>query len=397
MASTSEIARQYFDALAAHDIDAAVACWAPGGIDRFVGQQDLTAREGVRQYFTALFDAFPDFSFETLDLTTYRNRTAVRWRARATFAGPGRFQGFDPNGATIELEGCDVVTVVDGLIHHNDAYLDSGSIARQLGFLPPVGSPAEARLTGLANVRTRLRNRIHGVDVERVADGVWIARGGFPAKDMNVYLIEDGGGVTVYDAGISDMTAALKATCARLGGIKRVVLGHADCNHRGAAPGLAAPVYVHPDDRAAAESDEAFRPYWDLSQLAPHARRIYPKLLRTWDGGGVRVAGTVQEGDEVAGFRVIDLPGHAPGLIGLFRECDRLALVSDCFYTVDPQTGIKNAAHVPHRAFNVDTERARASIRKLAQLNPSAAWAGHTKPVTGDVVGQLERAANSPA
>jgi hypothetical protein len=52
---------------------------------------------------------------------------------------------------------------------------------------------------------------------------------------------------------------------------------------------------------------------------------------------------------------------------------------------------------VPHRAFNNDTEQARDSIRKLATLGPSAVWPGHCNPVTGDVTGQLERAANSPA
>ena len=109
------------------------------------------------------------------------------------------------------------------------------------------------------------------------------------------------------------------------------------------------------------------------------------------------IAGTVSEGDEVAGFRVVELPGHAPGLIGLFRDSDRLALVSDCFYTLDPQTGLKNAAHVPHPAFDSDIEQARASIRKLAGLDPAAAWAGHADPVTGDVRAQLERAAAAPA
>ncbi len=49
----------------------------------------------------------------------------------------------------------------------------------------------------------------------------------------------------------------------------------------------------------------------------------------------MKIAGTVSEGDEVAGFKVIELPGHAPGLIALWRESDRLALVSDCFYTID--------------------------------------------------------------
>src|SRR5436190_3280740 len=107
MASTTEVARRYFEALAVRDLDAAVECWAPGGVDRFVGQQELIAPEGVRQHFTELFAAFPDFEFEVVDTTTYRNRSAVRWRARATFAGPGRFQGLVANGARLEIEGCD--------------------------------------------------------------------------------------------------------------------------------------------------------------------------------------------------------------------------------------------------------------------------------------------------
>ena len=52
MASTSEIARRYFEALAARDLDAAVACWVSGGVDNFVGQLEVTAPDGVRQYFS---------------------------------------------------------------------------------------------------------------------------------------------------------------------------------------------------------------------------------------------------------------------------------------------------------------------------------------------------------
>lgn len=394
MASTADIAKRYFEALNAHDLDAALALWEPGTVDRFVGQQELTAPDGVRDYFSALFAAFPDFSLEVLDLTTARNRTAVRWSGTGTFAGPGSFQGFDPNGAQIKIEGCDVLTASDDRITHNDAYVDGADIARQLGVLPPAGSKAEARLARLANMRTKLRNRVHGAEPERIADGVWIIRGGFPAKTMNVYLIEDDGGLTMFDAGISDMAAAVRMAGARLGGITRVVLGHADCDHRGSAPAIDAPVYCHPAERAAVTSDSPYRDYWDFAKLAPHARRIYPKLLASWDGGAVAIAGTLEEGAVVAGFRVIELPGHAPGLIGLFRASDRLALVSDCFYTVDPQTGIKGAARIPHPAFNVDSEQARSSIRKLAALNPSIAWAGHTDPVTGDVAAQLEQAAS---
>ena len=370
------------------------ALWATGGRWRLVGQRELVAPDGVREYFRALFDAFPDFAFEVIDITTARTRTAVRWRARGTFAGPGRFDAFEPNGARVEVEGCDVLNVTDDLIQSLDAYLDGADLARQLGLLPPVGSRNEVRMTRLANLRSRLMRRIEGSDPEPVADGVWVVRGGFPARTMNVYLIRDDGGVTVFDAGISGMAGAVRTAAARLGGVKRIVLGHADADHRGAAPSLGAPVYCHPAERDAAQLADPFRSYFDFSKLGPHGRFILPRLLPVWDGGPVAIEGTVAEGDEVAGFRVVELPGHAPGLIGLFRESDRLALASDCVYTVDPQTGIGVSPRVPHAAFNIDTDQARESIRKLAELDPSAAWFGHTKPVLGDVAAQLQQAAS---
>jgi len=396
VASASELANRYFEALAAHDLDAAVECWEPGAIDRLVGQQDLVAPEGVRDYFSALFAAFPDFTLEVLETTSTRTRSAVRWRARGTFAGPGRFQGLEPNGAKVDIEGCDVVTVAGEKIKHNDAYLDGASIATQLGVLPAPDSRAAERLARLANGRTRARSWVRGAEPARVADGVWVVRGGFPAKMMNVYLIEDDGGVTVFDAGIHAMTDAVRVAALRLGGIKRVVLGHADADHRGAAAGLGAPVYCHPADLEAAQSPETFRPYWDFSRLGPHGRFLLRRLLPSWDGGAVEVAGTVEEGAQVAGFQVVHLPGHAPGLIGLFRESDRVALVSDCFYTLDPQTGVKGRARVPHPAFNIDTDQARDSIAKLATLAPSIAWAGHADPVSGDAVSQLQNVAATP-
>jgi steroid delta-isomerase-like uncharacterized protein len=389
---TSEVARRYFAALNAHDLDGAAACWQPGAIDRFVGEQDLVAPDGVRDYFAGLFNAFPDFSLEIVEMTTSHARTAVRWRGRGTFAGPGTFQGFEPNGARVEIEGCDVITVHHDLIEHNDAYTNTADIARQLGFLPPNGSKADVRLTKLANLRTRLREPLHGARVERIADGVWLVQGGLP-RTMNVYLLADEGRITVFDAGIADMTEAVAAAGAQLGGIDHVVLGHADADHRGAAAGLGVPVYCHELERDAAESPAPFRPYFDLNRLPAYARPAYRRLLPHWDGGPVRITATVHEGDHIAGFTVIDLPGHAPGLIGLFRESDRLALCSDCVYTTDARTGRKVPAQLPHAAFNVDAAQARASIRKLAALNPSAVWAGHADPVTGDVVGQLERAA----
>jgi hydroxyacylglutathione hydrolase len=390
--ATEQVARRYFAAVAARDPEAMGACWRAGGIDRIHGQADLVAPDEVRRYFKELFAAFPDAAVEVISTTAEEDRCAVRWRLTATFAGPGSFQGFEPNGARVSVEAVDVVQVADGLVVGNDAHVDGMDVARQLGLLPPRDSGAERGLTALTNRRTRMLRRLSASEAEPIADGVWVVRGGFPRKVMNVCLLRDGDGVCLFDAGISAMTPALAAIGARMGGITRIVLGHGHADHRGAAPGLGAPVWCHPAERADAEGDGGLH-YMDMTQLDLHGRLLLPRLLPIWDGGPVEIAGTVEEGDEVAGFRVVHLPGHAPGLIGLWRESDRLALASDCFYTLDPQTGTPGAARVPHRAFNADTEQARASIRKLAALAPATAWSGHAEPLRGDVAAQLEQAA----
>ncbi len=233
--------------------------------------------------------------------------------------------------------------------------------------------------------------------MERIAEGVWLLRGDL-RKGMNIYFLEDEGGLVQFDAGSKAMTKAAKAAAGRLGGVKRIVLSHAHADHRGTAPSMGVPVHCHPDEVADAESDAAIAPYMDLSQLpvAP-VRWIYPTLLRRWDGGAVKIDGTVAEGDEVAGFRVIHFPGHAPGLIGLWRESDRVALVSDVVYFVD-STRLKplppGEASVPHPAWAWDHAKAKESVRKLAALEPAVVAAGHAEPLRGENLREtLERAA----
>ena len=390
--TAEDVATQYFEALARRDVEAMAALWAPDGEEHIASQVDTVGPAGVRAYFIELFTAFPDFALTVQTTVAQDDKVAVHWTATATMTGP--LWGLEPTGARVETEGIDLLHVRDGKIVRNDAVPDGMALARQVGLLPPAGSAIEQRLFKAFNARTRATRRAAArSDLERVADGVWLLRGGIP-RDMNVYFVEDeGGGVTLFDAGISTMTSAVATAAAPLGGINRVVLGHADADHRGTAPGLGAPVYCHPGDREAAESDDAARTYFRFERLGIPARWAYPRLLRFWDGGAVEIAGTVDEGDDVSGFRVVHLPGHAPGLIALFRERDRLALTSDCFYVIDPETGRKAPPGPPHEAFNHDSQQARASMRKLAALEPSAAWPGHADALTGDVRAQLERAA----
>jgi hydroxyacylglutathione hydrolase len=388
------VARRYFAAIDARDLELGVSLWAEGGRENVRGQVDVLAPEGVREFIGGLIGAVPDLNMEVVSTTSEGERCGVQWRLTGTFAGPGGFGGVAPTGAPIELEGFDLITVRDGLIVNNDAFTDSMTFARQIGLMPPQGSTPEARMTQAFNAKTRLSQRLGAGEAELVAEGVWVVQGQ-PGR-CNVYLLEDDGGVTLFDAGARTMTRAVASAGAKLGGIRRVVLGHGHTDHRGVAPALGVPVLCHPAEVQDAEGSGGFR-YWPegLKGLPTPLRQAHRLLHRyAWDGGPVKIAGTIVEGDELAGFRVIELPGHAPGQIGLWRESDRLALTSDCFYTLD-MWGRDCPPRLPVDLYNYDTEQARASIRKLAAMEPAAAWPGHAKAVTGDVRSQLERAADA--
>jgi hydroxyacylglutathione hydrolase len=388
------VARRYFAAIDAKQLEDAVSLWAQGGRENVRGLLDVLAPEGVREFIGGLIGAVPDLSMQVVSTTTEGERCGVQWRLTGTFAGPESFGGVAPTGTPIELEGFDLLTVRDGLIQSNDAFTDSMTFARQIGMMPAQGSTAETRMAQAFNAKTRLGARLGAGEAELVAEGVWVVQGQ-PGR-CNVYLLEDDGGVTLFDAGARTMTRAVASAGAKLGGIHRVVLGHGHTDHRGVAPALGVPVLCHPDEVQDAEGSGGFR-YWPhgLAGLPTPHRQLHRLLHRyVWDGGPVSISDTLSEGDELAGFSVIELPGHAPGQIGLWRESDRLALSSDCFYTLD-MWGRDCPPRLPEAIYNFDTEQARASIRKLAALEPAAAWPGHAKPVTGDVRSQLERAADA--
>ncbi len=391
----TKVASAYFDALNAHDLEAAVACWAVGGEENVHGQRLVIARDGVRQFLGELMEAFPDLRFDPVETIADGERCVVRSMLRGTFAGPGTWAGIQPTGARIELAVVDCLVVGDGLIVENNAYSDAMTVARQLGLMPAQDSAAQQRMTALFNARTRATAKLSGHELGQIAEGVWRLQGN-PGR-CNVYFVADGEGVLMFDAGARTMTRSVAAAAARLGGLTRIVLGHGHTDHRGSAPAFDVPVLCHPEEVVDAEGSGGFR-YWDrdLAFLSfPHRQAHLLLHRRVWDGGPVSITGTLDAGDEIAGFEVVHLPGHAPGLIALWRERDRLALTTDCFYTLDGWAR-DSEPHVPIGGYNFNTEQARASIRTLAAMGPAACWPGHADAVAGSAVRErLERAADT--
>ena len=384
------VARDYFSQIRHGNPAAQREAYAPDATITIPGIMEDASPADLIAYFEEMWAAIPDFRFKVLDIVADGEQAACHWRLTGTFAGPGRFNGLEPTGARLDIKGVDYVRVRHGRIVRNDAYTDGVTIAQQLGVLPPKDSPQERGMTKAVNARTRVARKLSGGGPEEVADGVWRVQGQ-PGR-CNVYLVRDGDGVLMFDAGARTMVAQVGAAAASLGGLTRIVLGHGHTDHRGTAPSFDVPVLCHPDEVVDAEGSGGFR-YWDssLSFLPVWQRPVHRFFhAKAWDGGPVKISGTVKEDDDVAGFRVVHAPGHAPGLIALWRESDRVALTSDVFYTLD-MLGRDDEPHLPMDGYNLDTDRARSSLLKIAALEPALALPGHANPISGDVRGQLER------
>lgn len=155
------VARGYFEAVGRRDLDAMTAFYEPGGSGEIYGLVELKVPTSYRAWFGDLFAAFPDFELEIVEVVAAGGKAVIRWSATGTFSGSVRFEGLDPNGARVEIQGCDVLTIRDGRIQRNDAYMNAADLARQLGALPPAGSPLERLMTAALNVKTHLAGVVH--------------------------------------------------------------------------------------------------------------------------------------------------------------------------------------------------------------------------------------------
>jgi hydroxyacylglutathione hydrolase len=215
--------------------------------------------------------------------------------------------------------------------------------------------------------------------VRELAPGVWQLRG-FPPNAINVYLVED----VLIDAGTRH---AGRRILRQLDGrpVGAHALTHAHPDHQGASSrvceALGVPYWVGEADAPLAEEPRRMA---ELQPSHPFTRMA----MRYWVGPGRGVDRRLREGDELAGFRVIDVPGHSPGHVAFWRESDRVLILGDVLNNVDIRTGIPGL-HEPPWFLTADPAENRRSARKLAPLEPRLILFGHGAPLrdTGRFVG----------
>lgn len=220
--------------------------------------------------------------------------------------------------------------------------------------------------------------------MKQLAPDVWQLRGFRNA--INVYMIGD----VLIDAATR---MARRRVLGQIEGrpLSLLALTHVHPDHQGVAKVVCeargVPLACHAADVDAMEGRVPV-------QQAGGGNPINKLITKLWEGPPHEVGRVLTEGDDVAGFRVIHAPGHAPGEVIFFRDSDRVAICGDVINNVDFLTGRVRVGEPPG-IFTLDPAENRRSIRKLAALEPSLVCPGHGPPVQGAALGELEALAAS--
>jgi glyoxylase-like metal-dependent hydrolase (beta-lactamase superfamily II) len=195
---------------------------------------------------------------------------------------------------------------------------------------------------------------------------------GWPPNAINVYLIGD----VLLDAGTR---RAERRITRQIAGrrLSAHALTHAHPDHQGASHAicerLQIPLWCGQGDVPAMETPGGVA----NSQAPGWVNRLQQRF---WTGPPHPVARALVEGDEVAGFTVLESPGHSRGQVAYWRESDRVLILGDVLNNMNVMTGIPGL-HEPPVLFTPDPPRNRESARRLAQLRPRLTCFGHGGPL----------------
>jgi hydroxyacylglutathione hydrolase len=207
-----------------------------------------------------------------------------------------------------------------------------------------------------------------------LADGVWQLKG-FPPNNINVYVLGD----VLIDAGVAiDRRRILRQIADHE--ITAHALTHAHFDHFGSSHAICKqlniPMWCGVEDVEAVQTGKMLGPG---GRMVP-AAKAHP------------IERALREGDEVAGFEVLDTPGHSPGHVSYWRESDRVLICGDVMWGYNPflfSGGIRE----PFPVVSPDHKLNRESARRLATLKPELICFGHGPPVrdTARFVAAVER------
>jgi glyoxylase-like metal-dependent hydrolase (beta-lactamase superfamily II) len=213
---------------------------------------------------------------------------------------------------------------------------------------------------------------------------------------VNWYLIEEGGRLTVVDAGLPASWRSLQDALIVIGrvpgDIEALVLTHAHFDHVGfaeqARTELGVPVWVHENDAPLTK-----RPWLYMTERSPLAylsRNNLPVVTSMVRAGAARV-GPIREisryGDEgtldVPGSpRILFTPGHTLGHCALHLPERDAVISADALVTHDPYTDTRGPRIVA-RGATADSERALASLDRIASTGAGTLLPGHGEPWRG--------------
>ena len=88
-------------------------------------------RSEVETFFNSFFTAFPNLSFDILNIFASGDKVACEWRMRGT--QEKEIDGISAIGKSIDLRGVSVCQIQEGKIVRQVDYWDSGTMMRQLG------------------------------------------------------------------------------------------------------------------------------------------------------------------------------------------------------------------------------------------------------------------------
>jgi hydroxyacylglutathione hydrolase len=226
--------------------------------------------------------------------------------------------------------------------------------------------------------------------MKEIASDLLLLRG-IPPGGFNVYLIRSGSQWVLVDT--STRYARRRITRQLPGTLAAIFITHAHRDHAGSMHSLAtqtgAPVWSSEGDASAVEGK--------VPEPVPpeHKDHIVNRIFSTWWKDPHPVARRFHDGEEVAaGFTVIELPGHTPGHVGLWRESDRTAICADTMRNLNFYTGLPQLGEMPE-IFTVDVAEARRSIRKLAALQANTVCFGHGRPLTANAADKINEFAAS--